>query len=80
MLSMARGKASKLTKSKAVVLSPNSPGVEFRLRAMIELQAKLPNPATKLRADQKMPLRHNFTLQVMLAVSAAVNGKDELGA
>jgi hypothetical protein len=47
---------------------------------MIELQAKLPKPATKLRAVQKMPLRHNFTLQVMLALPAAVNGKDGFGA
>src|SRR5665213_2688283 len=76
MLSMDRGKPRKLTKSKAVVLKPNSPGLEFRLRAMIELQTKLPNPATKLRADQKMPLRHNFTLQVMLSPPAPVNGKE----
>jgi hypothetical protein len=74
------GKPRKVTKSRAAVLEPNSPGMDFRLRAMIELQTKLPNPATKLRADQKMPLRHNFTLQVMLALPAAVNGKDELGA
>ncbi len=40
---------------------------------MTELQAKWPKPATKLRAAQKMPLRHNFTLQVMRAGCAAVN-------
>jgi len=42
---------------------------------MIELHHRLPKLATKLRTDQKMPLRHNFTLQVMLPLPAAVNGK-----
>jgi len=36
----------------------------------------LPNPTTKLRADQMMPLRHNLTWQVMLAPPVAVNAKD----
>jgi hypothetical protein len=42
----------------------------------MELQARLPNPAIKLKAAQMMPLRHNFTLQDRLANPSLVNGKD----
>jgi hypothetical protein len=42
---------------------------------MIALHQKFPNPETKLKADHTMPLRHNFTLQLMLALHSAVNAK-----
>ena len=75
MLSIDRGNPRKVTKSKAELLAPNSPLVNLRLRARTELQARLPNPDTKLKTDQKIPLRHNFTLQVMLALPVGVNVK-----
>jgi hypothetical protein len=43
---------------------------------MMLLKAMLPNPTRKLSAAQKTPLRHNFTLQVMLALPVGVNGKE----
>lgn len=80
MLNIVRGKPRKVTKSRAELLKPNSPLFALRLCARMELQTRLPSPETKLRTDQKMPLRHNFTLQGMLASTAAVNGKDALPA
>ena len=76
MLSICRGKPRKVTKSRAELLWPNSPGTALRLRARTALQARLPKLETKLRTDQITPLRHNFTLQVMLALAAGVNANE----
>jgi hypothetical protein len=45
---------------------------------MTALKAKLPNPPTKVKTDQIMPLRHNFTGQVMQLHPGCVNGKAPL--
>jgi len=69
---MVEGRLRKPMNASELAVLPYSAGIWWR---MIAEKAKLPNPPTKVRADHMIPLRHNFTGQVMRTPPRSVNPK-----